>query len=52
MLKQSARCAIEHSQVYEPDAKGYRFVLLKCRGCPDNNFCRKLKNVLEAEVNK
>ena len=52
MLKQSAKCAIDHCDVLKPDPLNHTFILLECRGCEDKNFCLKIKRVLEEEINK
>lgn len=52
MLKQSAKCAIDHCKVLKPDSLNHHFVLLECQGCGDRNFCLRIKRVLEEELNK
>ncbi len=52
MLKQSAKCAIDHCKILEPDSLNHRFVLLECQGCEDRNFCLRIKRVLEEQLNK
>ena len=52
MLKQSAKCAIDHCEILRADSLNHRFVLLKCQGCDDKNFCLGIKRVLEVEANK
>ena len=52
MLKQSARCAIDHSVILEPDSLNHQFVLLECKGCDSKNFCLKIKRVLEETLNQ
>ena len=52
MLKQSAKCAIDHSVITKPDSLNHRFVILDCEGCDTHNFCLRIKRVLEEEVNK
>lgn len=52
MLKQSAKCAIDHCEILRVDSLNHRFLLLKCQGCDDKNFCLGIKRVLEVEANK
>jgi len=51
-IKQSAKCAIDHCKILDPDSTNYRFVLLECEGCSDRSYCMRVKRLLEKEINK
>lgn len=52
MLKQSAKCAIDHCEILKPDSVNHIFVVLDCQGCNSKSLCLGIKRVLELEINK
>ena len=51
-FKAITKCATDHCHIMQPDATNFIFVLLECEGCPERNYCIKVKRTIEVEVNK
>ena len=51
-VRSTLNCVSDHLEYPPEDAKGYKFVILKCNSCDDRQLCERIRGNIERHINR